>query len=178
VDGALLNDNVAFKKCEGTQNVCLAIDEPGSYIAKARLAGGKEVRYAIEAKKPESAYFHYDIKTLREQTSHVFDTKALFDHNDYYDKKAAENIGKHKIVTKSTDEIAEITRDPGTNIFRVTAKKVGTVEVEFENSVYWMLGQPGDAVTGITSGMKIIVQEMNGLINISASEIYEINSDM
>ena len=68
VDGALLNDNVAFKKCEGTQNVCLAIDEPGSYIAKASLVGGKEVRYAIEAKKPEHAYFHYDIKTLREQT--------------------------------------------------------------------------------------------------------------
>jgi len=178
VDGMLLNDKVAFKKCEGTQNVCLAIDEPGSYIAKARLAGGKEVRYAIEAKEPENAYFHYDIKTLREQTSHVFDTKALFDHNDYYDKKAAENIGKHKIVTKNADEIAEITRDPGTNIFRVTAKKVGTVEVEFENSVYWMIGQPGDAFSGITNGMKITVQEMNGLINISASQIYEINSDM
>jgi len=178
VDGKLLNDKVAFKKCEGTQNVCLAIDEPGSYIAKARLAGGKEVRYAIEAKEPENAYFHYDIKTLREQTSHVFDTKALFDHNDYYDKKAAENIGKHKFVTKNADEIAEITRNPGTNIFRVTAKKVGTVEVEFENSVYWMNGQPGDAFSGITNGMKITVQEMNGLINISASQIYEINSDM
>lgn len=178
VDGKLLNDNAAYKKCEGTQNVCLAIDEPGSYIAKARLVGGKEVRYAIEAKKPERAYFHYDIKTLREQLTYVFDMKALFDHKDYYDKKAAENIGKHKIVTNNAEEIAEITRDPGTNVFRVTAKNLGTVEVEFENSVYWMLGQPGDAVSGITSGMKIIVQEMNGLINISASEIYEINSDM
>ena len=104
--------------------------------------------------------------------------KTLFDHNDYYDKKAAENIGKHKIVTKNAEEIAEITRDSGTNVFRVTAKKVGTVEVEFENSVYWMIGQPGDAFSGITSGMKITVQEMNGLINISASQIFEINSDM
>ncbi|WP_188006687.1 S-layer-like y domain-containing protein [Sporosarcina sp. ANT_H38] len=178
VVGKLPNENAAFKKCEATLNVCLAIDEPGSYIAKARLVGGKEVRYAIEAKKPEHAYFHYDIKTLREQTSYVFDTKALFDHNDYYDKEAAENIGKHKIVTKNADEIAEITRDPGTNVFRVTAKKVGTVEVEFDNSVYWRTGQPGDAVTGITTGMKITVQEMNGLINISALQIYDINSDM
>lgn len=178
VDGTLLKENAAFKKCEGTLNVCLSIDEPGNYIAKARLGGGKEVRYAIEAKKPEHAYFHYDIKTLREQLTYVFDTKTLFDNNDYYDKEAAENIGKHKIVTKNADEIAEITRDPGTNVFRVTAKKLGTVEVEFENSVYWMLGQPGDALTGITTGMKIIVQEMNGLINISASEIFEINPDM
>ncbi|MEK5038049.1 S-layer homology domain-containing protein [Sporosarcina sp. FSL K6-3457] len=178
VDGALLNENVAFKKCEGTQNVCLAIDKPGSYIAKTRLAGGKEVRYAIEAKEPERAVFHYDIKTLREQPSYVFDTKTLFDHNDYYDKEAAENIGKHKIVTRNADEIAKITRDPGTNVFRVTAKKVGTVEVEFENSVYWRIGQTGDAFSGITSGMKITVQEMNGLINISTSQIYEINSDM
>ena len=88
------------------------------------------------------------------------------------------NIGKHKIVTENADEIAEITRDPGTNVFRVTAKKVGTVEVEFENSVYWRIGQPGDAFSGITNGMKITVQEMNGLVNISASQIYEINSDM
>lgn len=178
VDGTLLSENAAFKKCEGTQNVCLSIDEPGNYIAKVSLVGGKEVRYAIEAKKPERAYFHYDMKTLREQTSYVFDTKALFSHNDYYDKKAAENMGKHKIVTKNADEIAEITRDPGTNVFRVTAKKVGTVEVEFTNKVYWMDGQPGDAVSGMTSGMKIIVQEMNGLINISASQIFEINPDM
>lgn len=178
VDGTLLNENATFKKCEGTQNVCLSIDEPGNYIANARLGGGKEVRYAIEAKNPEHAYFHYDIKTLREQPSYVFDTKTLFEHDDYYDKEAAENIGKHKVVTKNAAEIAEITRDPGTNVFRVTAKKVGTVEVEFENSVYWRIGQPGDAFSGITSGMKIAVQEMNGLINISASQIYEINSDM
>ena len=129
-------------------------------------------------KEPESAYFHYDIKTLREQPFYVFDTKTLFDHNDYYDKEAAENIGKHKIVMKNAEEIAEITRDSGTNVFRVTAKKVGTVEVEFENSVYWRIGQPGDAFSGITTGMKITVQEMPGLINISASQIYEINSDM
>ena len=128
--------------------VCLDIDEPGNYIAKVRFVGGKEVRYAIEAKEPDHARFHFDIKTLREQTSYVFDVKKLFDHNDYYDEKAAKNIGKHKIVTKNADEIAEITRDPGTNVFRVTAKELGTVEVEFENSVYWRNGPPGDAVSG------------------------------
>ncbi|WP_432361394.1 S-layer homology domain-containing protein [Sporosarcina sp. UB5] len=178
VDGALVNESAAFKKCESPQFVCLDIDEPGNYIAKVRFVGGNEVRYAIEAKEPERAHFHYDIKTLREQTSYVFDMKTLFAHNDYYDEEAAENIGKHTIVTKNADEIAEITRDPGTNVFRVTAKKVGTVEVEFENRVYWMIGVPGDAFSGITSGMKITVQEMNGLINISASQIFKINQDM
>ena len=178
VDGALVTENAAFKKCESLQFVCLDIEEPGNYIAKVRFVGGDEVRYAIEAKEPDHARFHYEIETLREQTSYVFDTKTLFDSLDYYDKEAAENIGKHKIVTENADEIAEITRDPGTNVFRVTAKKLGTVEVEFENRVYWRLGQPGDAVTGMSNGMKITVQEKNGLINISASDIYEINPDM
>lgn len=177
VDGALVTENAAFKKCE-SNFVCLDIDEPGDYIANVRFAGGKEVRYAIEAKEPDHARFHFDIKTLREQTSYEFDVKNLFDHNDYYDEKAAENIGKHTIVTKNADEIAEITRDPGTNVFRVTAKELGAVEVEFENSVYWMVGVPGDAFSGMTNGMKITVQEMNGLINISASQIYKINPDM
>ncbi|MCM3711541.1 S-layer homology domain-containing protein [Sporosarcina luteola] len=178
VDGTLVNESAAFKKCESPQFVCLDIDEPGNYIAKVRFVGGEEARYAIEAKEPEHARFHYDIKTLREQTSFVFDMKTLFHHNDYYDKEAAENIGKHTIVTKNADEIAEITRDPGTNVFRVTAKKLGTVEVEFEKKVYWMNGQTGDATSGMTSGMKITVQEMNGLINISASQIFTINPDM
>ncbi|MCG3088403.1 S-layer homology domain-containing protein [Sporosarcina cyprini] len=178
LDGTLLNATAPFKQCERTQNVCMTIDKPGSYIAKARFTGGKEVQYAIEAKEPKENYFHYDIDTLREQTSYVFDTESLFDHNDYYDKEAAQNIGKHKIVTNNANEIAEIVRDPGTNIFRVKAKKVGTVEVEFEKGVYWMDGQPGDAISGITTGMKITVKDMNGLINISVLPIYTINSDM
>ena len=149
VDGALVNENAAFKKCEGTQNsYAWPLMSRATILPRCVSQEAKKCGTPSKRKNRTMLVFHYDIKTLREQTSYVFDMKTLFDHNDYYDKEAAENIGKHKIVTKNADEIAEITRDPGTNVFRVTAKKLGTVEVEFENRVYWRIGQPGDAVLG------------------------------
>ena len=56
----------------------------------------------------------------------------------------------------------------------MTAKKVGTVEVKFENSVYFT-GEVGDGVSGDITGMEIQVRDLNGLIHVSASQIYELN---
>lgn len=178
VDGKLVSNSIAFKKCSDNNNTCIQINQPGEYIATARFAGDKEVRYAIEAKVPERAYFNYDIKTLRERLSYAFDVEKIFERDEYYDKVAAKNIGKHTILTKNAEEIATVTRDPGTNMFHVTAKKVGTIEIEFENSVEGRLGQIGDGLSGKTTGMKIDIQQMGGLISIVPSKIFEFYPDM
>ncbi|PIC56668.1 Parasporal protein [Sporosarcina sp. P12(2017)] len=172
--GDLLDGDASFHICKEDQKTCITIRQPGKYYAVAQLANGEEIRYAIQMKEPEHAYFHYDMDVLRERPSYTFNVEELFEKNGYYDKKAARNIGKHTIVTKNAENIATIKRDPHTNVFHVTAKKVGTVEVKFENPFYFR-GEVGDGVSGMITGMEIKVRDLNGLIHISASQIYELN---
>ncbi|PID03026.1 Parasporal protein [Sporosarcina sp. P2] len=172
--GKLLEGDAALHICKEDQKTCITIRQPGNYYAVAQLGSGEEIRYAIHVKEPEHAYFHYDMDVLRERPSYTFNVEELFEKNGYYDKEAARNIGKHTIVTKNAENIAKITRDPGTNIFHVTAKKAGIVEVKFENPVYFT-GQVGDGVSGMITGMEIKVRDLNGLIHVSASQIYELN---
>ena len=177
MDGKKLSDNVKFEQCRDYSAVCIDIDQPGEYIATARFAGGKEVRFGIEAKQPTNALFTYDIETLREQLSVVFDVSTF--HEGYrFDVEAAKNIGKHKILTKDADQIAAVTRDPGTNRFRADAKEVGSIEIEFENEIPWILGVPGDSISGGTTGIRIDVQRMGEITNISINDITYINPDM
>lgn len=179
LDGKLVSDAVSFKTCnDETTYTCIKIEEPGKYIATARFATGEDVRFAIEAKVRDEGIFHYDVKTLRERLTYGFDVERIFIHDEYYDKEASKKIGKHTILTPNANDIASITRDPGTNVFCVTAKKLGTVVMEFENSVGGRLGQIGDGMSGRTTGMAIEIQEMNGLINITPSKIFEFYPDM
>ena len=172
--GDLLDGDASLHICKEDQKTCITIRQPGKYYAVAQLASGEEIRYAIQMKEPEHAYFHYDMDVLRERPSYTFNVEELFEKNGYYDKKAARNIGKHTIITKNAEKIATIKRDPHTNVFHVTAQKVGIVEVEFENPVYFR-GEVGDGVSGTITGMEIKVRDLNGLIHISASQIYELN---
>ncbi|MER2049452.1 S-layer homology domain-containing protein [Solibacillus sp. FSL W7-1472] len=176
IDGKKLSDNVKFTQCKD-YSICIDIDQPGEYIATARSTGGKEVRFAIEAKQPINALFNYDIKTLREQLTVVFD---LTTHLERYrfDVEASKNIGKHNILTKDADQIATVTRDPGTSRFRAEAKEVGTIEIEFENETSWIMGVPGDSISGSTTGIRIDVQRMGEITNISINDIFYINPDM
>ncbi|WP_153721079.1 S-layer homology domain-containing protein [Sporosarcina cascadiensis] len=176
INGTLLDDEAAaLHTCKEDQKTCITIRQPGSYYAVARLAGGEELHYAIHAKEPEHAYFHYDMDVLRERPSYTFDTEDLFKQNGYYNKKAARQIGEHTVFTKNAEDIADITRDPGTNVFHVTAKKPGTIEVKFERPVSFR-GEIGDGVSGMITGMEITVRELNGLITISASQVYEFDA--
>lgn len=178
MDGKKLSDNVAFKKCSDLPNDCIDIDQPGEYIATVRFAGGKEVRYGIEAKQPIDALFTYDIKKLREQLSVIYDVETSFDEGDRFNVAAAKNIGKHKILTKDADQIATVTRDPGTNRFRVAAKKVGSIEIEFENEIPWSSGEPGDGMSGATTGIRIDIQRIGDITNTSVQHIIYVNPDM
>lgn len=176
MDGKKLSDNMKFEQCND-YSICIDIDQPGDYIATARFAGGEEVRFGIEAKQPTNAYFTYDIETLREQLTVEFDVSTF--HEGYrFDVEAAKNIGKHKILTKDADQIATVTRDPGTNLFRADAKAVGSIEIEFENKVSWAFGVPGEMTSGSTTGIRIDVQRMGEITNISINNISYINPDM
>lgn len=75
--------------------------------------------------KAHDSDFYYGIRTVRENISDVYDMGA-----DY-------NIGKHIIQTKDAEQIATITRDPGTNLFRAhaTGQKEGEVFIGFEHKV-------------------------------------------
>lgn len=177
VAGKLIATDVTFNKCSSGDNTCIKIDQPGEYIATVRFAGGNEVRYAIEAKLPKNNYFNYEIKTLRERLSYTFDAEKIFEHDYSYDHEAAKNIGKHTILTKNAESIATVNRTPGTNVFHTTAKSIGTVEIKFENIVSGSLGQPGDGLAGYTEGMYIHVQEMYGIVNVSAEKVFVYYSD-
>ncbi|MEK5080772.1 S-layer homology domain-containing protein [Solibacillus sp. FSL W7-1436] len=176
MDGKKLSDNMKFEQCKD-YSICIDIDQPGEYIATARFAGGKEVRFGIEAKQPTDAYFTYDIKTLREQLTVEFDVSNFYEGYNF-DADAAKNIGIHKILTKDADKIATVTRDPGTNLFRAEAKAVGSVEIEFENKIPWLFGPQGEMISGSTTGIRVDVQRMGEITNISIMDIFYINSTM
>lgn len=82
------------------------------------------VRYGIEA-KPNKSSIYYDIQTIKEQRETVFELNENFD------------IGNHIIRTKDAEQIATVTRDPGTNVFRAkaTGEKKGYISVDFEKTV-------------------------------------------
>ncbi|WP_162805763.1 hypothetical protein [Sporosarcina sp. PTS2304] len=178
VDGTLVSNDAIFGTDQDSTRKYIIIDKPGDYIATVRFANGKDVRFAIEAKVPVNGSFYYDTVVLQEKPSLMYDVAKSYDGYYTYDKKAANNIGKHTILTENADSIATVVREPGTGIFHITAKSVGTIDMEFENGVYWMRGEPGDAVSGIDKGRTIHVKEMYGIVNVSVRSIYDINPDL
>ncbi|KAA0944286.1 S-layer homology domain-containing protein [Sporosarcina sp. ANT_H38] len=132
MDGKKLSDNAEFRKClsfsrsdcrdadqtdaEGNyNNIRIAIDKPGQYIATVRFVGGEEVRYGIEAVSSAPS-FYYGIRTLEEKPTASVDLGA-----DY-------NIGKH-VIPKDAEQIAVITRDAGSNMFHAAGKKRGSFDI-------------------------------------------------
>ncbi|QTD39452.1 S-layer homology domain-containing protein [Sporosarcina sp. Te-1] len=127
MEGEPLSDSVAFKFCKKgmIDNLCIDIDNPGQYIATVSYKGGEEIRYGIEVKQ-RTAHFYYSIRTLQERTSHSVDLS----NDNYYSVKPGHKIGKH-IIPKGSEQIAVVTREKNTNIFRAEAKKSGNFMVEF-----------------------------------------------
>ncbi|MCG3088389.1 S-layer homology domain-containing protein [Sporosarcina cyprini] len=127
MEGEPLSDSVAFKYCKKgmMDNLCIDIDKPGQYIATVRYKGGEKNRYGIEVTE-KTAHFYYGIRTLQERTSHSVDLS----NDSYYSVKPGHKIGKH-IIPQDSEQIAVVTREKDTNIFRAEAKKGGNFIVEF-----------------------------------------------
>ncbi|SKB01515.1 S-layer homology domain-containing protein [Sporosarcina newyorkensis] len=163
MDGKKITDNMKFTKClsfspsdcvdndetdsEGKyRNVHIVIDQPGRYIATIRFEDGKEVRYGLEAVSSAPS-FKFSFKVLEERPNASLDLGANYD------------IGKH-ILPKGSEQIAEITRDEGTNMFHVVGKKAGAVEIKLPDHKKLDL-----------MGLHVRVQEMGPIIQV---EIYEL----
>nr|WP_255723520.1 S-layer homology domain-containing protein [Sporosarcina sp. ACRSL] len=133
MDGKKLSDNVEFRKClsfspsdcrdsdqtdsEGKyNNVRIMIDKPGQYIATVRFDDGEEVRYGIEAVSL-TPHFSYSMRILEERPTASVDLGAAYD------------IGRH-VLPKDADQIAAITREPGTNLFHAEGKKKGSFTIK------------------------------------------------
>ena len=163
--GEKVSDSIPFEQdfTRSMNVLSFDIDKPGQYIATLRYEGGKEVRYGIDAKQDNSR-FYYDVKTLRENLTEI------------YDEGPKVNIGKHTIQTKDAEQIAEISRDPGTNLFRAkaTGLKEGIITIDYEHRLSerycdYMEPECYSAWTGIY----VQVQRIGSIVNIGISKIYE-----
>jgi len=158
MNGEKVSDSVPFEQdFTGSIDVMsFDLDKPGQYIATFQFESGEKVRYGIEAKQDHSR-FYYEIKTLRENPSDIYE------ESDY-------SIGKHIIRTKgAAEQIAEITRDPDTNLFRVkaTGQKEGTITIDYEHSLYerhcdYMAPECYTAWTGLY----VKVQQIGSIVNV------------
>lgn len=136
MDGKKLSDNMEFRKClsfspsdcrdtdqtdsEGKyNNVRIMIDKPGQYIATVRFDDGKEVRYGIEA-VGLTPHFSYSLRILEERPTDSVDLGAAYD------------IGRH-VLPKEAEQIATITREPGTNLFHAVGINRGTFSIKLPN---------------------------------------------
>ena len=107
------------------------IDEPGRYIATVHFAGGEEVRYGIVAES-STPHFYYSLRIREEKLFTILDL-------------GAETKLERHVLPKNAEQIAAITRDPGTNLFRADAKKTGSFDIKFpDDNDHVFLGIPID----------------------------------
>ncbi|ARK24508.1 hypothetical protein SporoP37_07380 [Sporosarcina sp. P37] len=164
MDGKLMNDSMAFKVCDN-YFICIEIDNPGEYIAAVRFADGKEVRYGIEAKAAGDKIY-YTMRTLREQPT------FSYGENDKY------TIGKYSISPENYEQIADVTREPGTNMFHFTGKKAGKFEITYEHPIHLDRYCEGPNDTGecfmpVYTGIFIHVTQIGSIINVWGSAAAE-----
>ncbi|PID01612.1 Parasporal protein [Sporosarcina sp. P2] len=118
--GKLVNDRVEFKRCENQlQQYChvIELDQPGEFIATVTYADGKIVRYYVSSTEIKEQFYYY---------IHVTPIKS----EEVLSIWEGAKLGKH-VLPKGSEQIATVTRDPGTNVFRITPKKPGEFFVDF-----------------------------------------------
>lgn len=162
MDGKKLTDNMKFKHDQYGHSVSIAIEQPGQYIATVLFANGEEVRYGIEA-KTNKASFYYDMKVVKEQLSDLFDVGATY------------SIGKHTIRTKDAEQIATVTRDPGTNLFRtqVTGQKEGVISIDFEHNIVEKSCDDTECYVSDWIGISVIVERVGSIANVTMRQLID-----
>ncbi|GKV67281.1 MULTISPECIES: S-layer homology domain-containing protein [unclassified Sporosarcina] len=163
MDGKKLTESAETSTCE-TIFHCIDIEEAGQYIANVRYTDGDEVRYGIEA-KAENDSFQYLTRRVKEQPAAVLKIDETYD------------IGKHKLYPENQEQIAAVTRDPGTNTFRITGKKEGRIEIDFEKpnfdeEHYEVCNTPGDCGSHVFTGAYVLVEQIGSIIGVYAGKFY------
>jgi len=122
-EGELMNDRVGFKRCENQSlQYCNAIqmDQPGEFIATVTYTDGKEMHYYISSIEVDDAFYYY---------THVTPIKP----DEVVEIWDGALLGQH-VLPKGSEQIATVTRDPGTNVFRIMPKKTGEFFIDFPDS--------------------------------------------
>ncbi|AXI00920.1 S-layer homology domain-containing protein [Sporosarcina sp. PTS2304] len=122
-EGKLVNDHVEFKPCTNTTlQYCstISIDQPGTFIATVRYMDDKEVRYWLTSTE-QLDKFYYFVHVTPIKTSEVVKVWE------------GAQLGQH-VLPKGSEQIATVTRDKGTNTFRITPKKAGEFFIDFPES--------------------------------------------
>ncbi|WP_153721563.1 S-layer homology domain-containing protein [Sporosarcina cascadiensis] len=122
-EGELVNDRVAFKRCDNQMlqycNV-IQMDQTGEFIATVTYTDGVEMHYYISSIEAKDQFYYYTHITpiKQDEVVKIWDGALL---------------GKH-VLPKGSEQIATVTRDPGTNVFRITPKKTGEFFIDFPDS--------------------------------------------
>lgn len=153
MEGEQLSDSVPFKR-DQYAIVSIDVDTPGQYIASVHLKNGDNIRYGIEAKQNDT-HFYYDIDLIRENPSDVYEETEPYK-------------GGYKIREKNSGEIAAITREPGTNTFRVkaTGKKAGTIHIDYDQRLTHRSCDGTDCYYSAWSGLVVDVQRIGSIVNV------------
>ncbi|PIC85385.1 Parasporal protein [Sporosarcina sp. P20a] len=122
-EGDLVNERVKFERCENdTLQYCHVIyfDQPGKFIATVKYEDGKVMRYYVTSTEHKDQFYYY---------THITPIKP----NEVLQIWDGALLGQH-VLPKGSEEIATVSRDPGTNVFRITPKKTGEFFVDFPDS--------------------------------------------
>ena len=159
MDGEPLVDSVEFSSCNSSER-CLTIEGPGQYIATVYLTDGDKKRYGIEA-TARQGQDHYNIRYLEERITDV--------HRE--DEK--HNLGKVSYPKDSV--VAAITRDKGTNVFRVTGKKAGSLSIDYEHTATEPSGLgPGEYPQyRHIEGLYVRVDQIGTIINVWTKQLVQ-----
>ena len=150
--GETVEDNVPFEQCDNTKlQYCSVIhfDKPGTYIATVRYTDEKLMRYLVTSTKVDSEFYY---------STHMTPIKPSEVVKVWEDAQ----LGKH-VLPKGSEKIATVTRDPGTNVFRITPKQVGEFFVDFPDSIV----VPGSH--RIYYGITVRVSQVGPYLNVYAA---------
>lgn len=122
-DGELVDDRVAFERCENQAlQYCTVIelDRAGDFIATVIYTDGVEMRYYISSMEVKDRFYYY---------THITPIKP----DEVVEIWDGALLGKH-VLPKGSEQIATVTRDPSTNVFRIIPKKTGEFFIDFPDS--------------------------------------------
>lgn len=122
-DGTPVDESVEYERCENQKlQYCnsIKLDQAGEFIATVTYTDGKEMHYYISSIEVDDAFYYY---------THVTPIKP----NEVVEIWDGALLGQH-VLPKRSEQIATVTRDPGTNVFRITPKKTGEFFIDFPDS--------------------------------------------
>lgn len=154
--GEVVEDHVQFRRCADNElQYCTGIhvDKPGKYIATVHYTDKKVIRYSVVVTQYDRE-FYYSARMMPIRSSEVVQVRG------------DAQLGKH-VLPKGSEKIATVTRNPGTNVFHITAKKAGEFFIDFPDSVV----APGSHT--IYYGITVRVSEVGPYLNVYAELSFE-----